>query len=86
MKLQKYVGLTGIIGSVIMLFVEISYQHSFSKILLVIFITLTLYLGILSWNYTLNGDLKNSAIPALKVTLILVVISAILGLMKRFLG
>jgi TRAP-type C4-dicarboxylate transport system permease small subunit len=86
MKSHKYIGLTGIIGSVALLFIEIGYQHSLSRILLIILIAFTLYLGILSWNYTMNGDLKNSVMPALKVTLILVGISLVLGLLKRFIS
>lgn len=36
--------------------------------------------------HTLSGNLKDSVMPALKITLVLVGISAILGLLKRFLG
>ena len=70
--------------NVILLILEITYQHSLTRGTLILFIVLTIYLAILSWQYTLYGTWKKSVIPALKITLIVGVIGALIGLLKRF--
>ncbi len=82
MKSHKYIGLVGIIVSVIFLFLEINYQDYFSRFLLVSLFIVTLYLGIFSWQYTLHGNFKNSILPALKIVLVVGGISLIIGLLK----
>lgn len=84
MKSQKYIGLIGLLVSVILLVLEIVYQHSITRGILISFIILTLYLGILSWQYVISGNWKKSILPALKITLIVGIIGAVIGLLRRF--
>ncbi len=84
MKSQKYIGLLGMIFSAIAVFVEFGYKQSISIELFITFMILTLYLGMLCWQYTIYGDWKKSVLPALKITLIAGIICALIGLLKRF--
>ena len=83
MKSQKYIGLSGIVLSLILFALEISYQHLVTNRSLILLFVLTLYIGLLSWQYAFYGSWKKSVLPALKITLMVTAIAVVIGLLKR---
>lgn len=82
---NKYFGLLGIILSVVALFAEVAYQNAIPKELLIVLIIITLYTGVVFWQYTFYANWKKSFVTGIKITVLIVVIGLILGLLKRFL-
>ena len=70
MESKKYIGLFG-------------FRQSISTELFIVSMVFTLYLGMFCWQYTVYGDWKKSILPALRITVIVLIAGGVIGLLKR---
>lgn len=83
MESKKYIGLFGMIFSATTVFVEFGFRQSISTELFIVSMVFTLYLGMFCWQYTVYGDWKKSILPALRITVIVLIAGGVIGLLKR---